>query len=505
MKNARTAILFAFPCLLAAPAWAQITGGSCNASNLSGTYSLSLSGRGISPAGSFTGSLQGNGTATFDGVSKVTMTGNVNTNLASGKTFIYTGTYTVPSNCYGTITLTTGNLATFALVVWSSGTQFDITGSDGTYVYSGSGSSNQPQGGCATATLSGAYTYDASGFTVSGTAQNGAADEAGVLQFDGQGNVTASYTITSSTTSAVEITATGTYSVTSGCLASATLTDSTNKTNTLNLVIMGDYGQNTSLIEANSQFIRDGQAHSAFENPSEAIGNVASYAVNATPPGSVFALFGTDLATKTAMATNVPLPDFLLTTTVKVNNVAVPLFSANPNQINAQMPWEIPGGTVASVVVTNGSSTSNAVAVYVPATGTPGITFTGANRAVVQDASQNYILNSSTSPAAVGDVMVVYFTGGGPVQAPATVRQVTGAYPTGSWPLPPGTYSIMIGDVPATSISYIGLSTGGVGLYQADFVVPQIAKGTYPLVITIAGQANTVGAGVSLPVITISN
>lgn len=325
-----------------------------------------------------------------------------------------------------------------------------------------------------------------------------------MLQFDGQGNVTASYTITAAGTTASAVTSSGTYSVTSGCLATATLTDSTNKTNTLNLVIMGNYGQNTTLIEANSQFIRDGQAHSAIENPMQAIGNVASYAVGGTPPGSVFALFGSNLATKTATAANVPLPFTLATTQVKVNGTAIPLFSVDTGQIDAQMPWEVLGGTIASVVVTNGSSTSNAVAVYVPATGTAGISFYSTNRAVVQDASQNYTLNSSTSPAAVGDVMVVYFTGGGPVQVPASAKLVTGAYPTGSWPLA-GTNSIMIGTVPVTTITYIGLSTGGVGLYQADFVVPQIAKGTYPLVITIAGQANTVGAGISLPVMTISN
>jgi uncharacterized protein (TIGR03437 family) len=505
MRNARTAIVFSFSCLLAGPVLAQtITGGSCNASNLSGTYSLTLSGRAISLAGSFAGSLQGNGTATFDGVSNVTMTGTVNTNLASGKTFTYSGTYTVPSNCYGTITLTTGSTATFALVVWSSGSQYDITGSDATYVYSGSGSNIQPQGGCATATLSGAYTYDASGPTLQGTAENGADDESGVLQFDGLGNVTASYTITSSGIASAAITSTGTYSVTSGCLATATLTDSTNKTNTLNLTVMGAYGQNANLIEANSQFIRDGQAHSAFLNPMQSIGNVASYAVGGTPPGSVFALYGINLATKTATAANVPLPDTLATTTVKVNGVTVPLFSVNSGQIDAQMPWEVQGGTIASVVVTNGSTTSNAAAIYVPAGATPGISFYSTNRAVVVDASQGSSINSASSPAAVGDVVVVYFTGGGPVQLPASAKLTTGAYPTGSWPAA-GTSSITIGTVPVTQINYIGLSTGGVGLYQTNFVIPQIAKGTYPLVITIGGQANTVGAGISQPVLTISN
>jgi len=501
MKTTRTAILLSFSFLLAAPMFAQtITGGTCSAANLSGTYSLTLSGRAISAAGSFAGSFQGAGSATFDGQGNVTFTGTVNTNLATGKAFTYTGTYTVPSNCYGTLTLTTGSTASFALIVWSSGTQFNITGSDATYVYSGSGASARPA--CATATLSGAYTYDASGFISSGTAQTGAADESGILQFDGQGNVTASYSMTSSGTTSTALTATGTYSVTSGCLATATLTDSTGKGNTLNFVIAGAYGQNLDVLEANTTFIRTGTAHSAFLNPSQSVGNVASYAVNATPPGSVFAIFGTNLATKTASATNVPLPTTLLTTKVTVNGEAAPLFYVDTGQIDAQMPWDIPGGTVASLVVANGTSSSNAVAVYVPATGTPGLSVYGNNRAVV--VNQNGSVNSPTAAAAVGDEVVLYFTGGGPVNAAG--KLTTGAAaPSGLSPLS-GASSITVGAVAVTTVEYIGLTPGSIGLYQANFTVPQIAKGTYPVVVTIAGTAsNSLGGPYPNPQMTISN
>jgi uncharacterized protein (TIGR03437 family) len=504
MNNARNAILLSFACLLGAPGFAQtITGGSCSAANLTGTYSLSLSGRAISAAGSFAGSYQGAGTITFDGVSNVTMTGTVNTNLASGKPFNYSGTYTIPSTCFGTITLTTGSTATFALVVWSNGAQYDMTGSDATYVYSGSGSNVRPQG-CATPTLSGGYGYDSSGFLATGTAQTGSADESGVLQFDGQGNVTANYTITSSGTAPQALTATGTYSVASSCLVSATLTDSAGKTNTLNIVIEGAYGQNTILLEANSGFVRDGTAHSAFLNPAQSIGNVASYAVNATPPGSVFALFGTGLATanKTAQASNVPLPTTLLTTSVKVNGELAPLYYVDSGDIDAQMPLDIPPGTVASVVVSFGSATSNAAAVFVPAGASPGISFYGNNRAVVVNVDGN--VNSSTDTAKVGDEVVAYFTGGGPVTASGKLS-TGGASPPGQSPVT-GSVSVTVGGIAAPTVEYVGLTPGSVGLYQANFTVPQIAKGTYPVVITIGGQAsNTLGGVYPNPVMTVSN
>ena len=470
----------------------QIGGGSCSAASLNGTYSLTLSGRGISAAGAFSGSYQAVGTATFDGQSSVTFSGTANTNQVAGKAFSYAGSYAIPSNCYGTITFVTGSTATFTLVAWGNGVDFNITGADANYVYSGSGNNTRPP--CATATLSGTYLYTASGFTMSGTTQTGSADEAGVSQFDGQGNVTATYIDSSAGTAQTSITATGTYAVTSACLASATLMDSNGHTNTLNLVITGNYGAAANLIEANSQFVRSGSAHAAFLNPTQSIGNVASYAVNATPPGSAFVLFGIDLATKEAQAISVPLQTTLLATTVTVNGKAVPLFYVSPGQIDAQMPWEIPGGTVASVVVTNGKSTSNAAAAYVPVTGTPGISVYNTNRAVVTNADGS--VNTPTSPASVGDEVVAWFTGGGPVQAAGPL--VTGApAPDGlSWVT--GDYTVTVGTVPAT-VDYIGLTPGSIGLYQVNFTVPSIAKGTYPLQIDIAGQAS------NKPVITVGN
>jgi len=504
--DGRNAVLLSFAWLLATPVFSQtIGGGSCAASNLSGTYSLTLSGRAISAAGASVATSQSIGTATFDGVSSVTMTGTVNTNLALGKTFTYSGTYTIPSTCFGTITLNTGDAATFSLAVWGSGTQFDITGSDATYVYSGSGSNNRNSiPSCATSTLSGPYTYDASGPTLSGTALTGGADEGGVMQFDGQGNVTASYIITSAGTTPAAITATGTYSVTTACLASATLTDSAGKTNTLNFVIQGLHGENVELLESNSAFMRLGTVHSAFLNPTSSITNVFSYAVNATPPGSAFALFGSGLAAanRSAGATSVPFPTTLLSTKVTVNGEAAPLYYVDSGQIDAQMPWDIPGGAVATVIVTNGTATSNAAAVYVPATGTPGLLFYSNNRAVVVN-KDNITVNSPTTPAAVGDEVVAYFTGGGPVQASGKLVSGSPA-PPGQSPVT-GNNSVTVGGMNATVV-YMGLTAGSIGLYQANFLVPQLAKGTYPVVITISGQAsNAFGGPYPNPVMTISN
>lgn len=494
MKNTCAVLLCCLSCPLATPLLAQnqIGGGNCSALSLNGPYAATLTGRAFSASGAFSGSYQANGTATFDGQSKVVFSVTANTNLAQAKPFTYTGTYSIASNCAGTMTLPiTGAAAAFTLVAWGSGSDFNMTGQDGTYTYSGGGST-LPRA-CVTATLSGEYTYSANGFLLSGSAVTTAGDENGVLQFDGQGNLTAAYAVSSGGGS-TQSTATGTYTVAANCMGSATLADSSGAAGSLNLVVSNDTGASFDMIEANSKFMRSGTAHSAFLNPSQSIGNVASYAVGSTPPGSVFVLFGTGLATKTASPTSAPLPTQLLSTTVTVNTELAPLYSVDTGQIDAQMPWDIPGGTVATIVVKNGSAVSNAAAVAVPATGTPGISVYGNNRAVV--VNQDGAVNSPSAGAAVGDEVVAYFTGGGPVQS--TAKLVTGAPAPLVLDSVTGNYSVTVGGAQAL-IDYIGLTPGSIGLYQVNFVVPAIAKGTFPLVITIAGQAS------NAPLMTVSN
>jgi uncharacterized protein (TIGR03437 family) len=309
-------------------------------------------------------------------------------------------------------------------------------------------------------------------------------DLAGVLQFDGQGNVTGTWTQASNTTTAA-VTVTGTYSVNAVCQGTIALTDTSNNKYSGGTTVFGAAGNNFELVMADAQLIFTGAGRAAFVNPGQAVDNGASFLADSTPAGSVFSIFGSDLATAVGQPTIVPLPTKVLTTQVTVNGELAPLYYVQGTQINAQMPEDIKPG-VATVIVTNGTSSSNAVAVMVPATGTPGIAVYGDNRAVV--INQDGSLNSATSPAKVGDTLVAYFTGGGPVNAAGPL--VSGARtPIGYSPLS-ASYTITLGGVAATTVNYIGLTPGSIGLYQANFVVPQVTAGDHPLVITISGQAS---------------
>ncbi len=221
-------MLFTLCCLLAAPLLAQQTqigGGTCNSSTLSGTYAVSIAGRQITSAGNFTNVLQSNGSANFDGLSKVTINLTANTLQSVATPLMWSGNYTVQANCAGVVTITSGNSATLNLVIYAQGVDFLVTGNDAIYNYSGSG--NSQTSGCSAGTLSGVYTFSGTGYSLSGAAVNGALAGTGLLQFDGVSNLTVNMNTSEIGSTPTAATLTGSYSISSNCLGSATLADST--------------------------------------------------------------------------------------------------------------------------------------------------------------------------------------------------------------------------------------------------------------------------------------
>src|SRR5580693_8345014 len=70
----------------------QIGGGICSSASLTGTYSLSLNGRDVGSSVTFSKISEGIGTATFDGLSKVTFTLTTNVNQSFGTPQTLSGT-----------------------------------------------------------------------------------------------------------------------------------------------------------------------------------------------------------------------------------------------------------------------------------------------------------------------------------------------------------------------------------------------------------------------------
>ena len=466
---------------------------SCNTAMLDGTYYMPLAGR-LAPSGAPTKILLAEGSATFDGLGHVTFNltaDSVNGSQTFGTPLTYSGTYSLQSTCQGSVNITTGDTATFAIVAYNFNTttmqakNYTMVGTDAAYAYNASGAI-QPAA-CAVSTLSGTWPFSGTGNSISGANITGLEDLEGVMQFDGQGNVTATWTQVSNSAT-TPVSATGTYTVTGACLGTISLTDTSSNAYSGELAMEAPdsygYPNDFSVVLANSQLLFTGGGRASFVNPGEAIDNNADFGPSATPAGSVFSLFGTNLATKQSQPTTVPLPTKLLTTTLSVNGEAAPLFYVSPEQLVAQMPEDIKTG-IATVMVANGSSNSNAVAVIVP-TASPEIDVYGNNLAVVT--FTDYSVVTSSNRAKAGDTVVLWFTGGGPVNAAGKLTSGAVA-PAGLSPVT-GSYTITVGGTQATSISYVGLTPGSIGLYQASFVVPSVASGANAVVLTISGQAS---------------
>jgi hypothetical protein len=242
--NLHRATLALLPCLLAVPLLAQpqIGGGTCNSSTLNGVYSLTLAGRDLSSSVVFTTILEGIGTATFDGLNKVTLNLTNNTNKLAGQSQTWSGTYSLQSNCIGAVNITTGDTANFTLGAYNNGTGYFITGQDGQYSFLGSGNT-QPTTACSASSLNGTYQFNGNGFALTSGTIAGVNQISGLLVFDGTSNITANW-ILSVSGSSTNNTAKGTYAVTTGCTATANITDTAGNTYPLVLTITTANGSN---------------------------------------------------------------------------------------------------------------------------------------------------------------------------------------------------------------------------------------------------------------------
>ena len=196
----------------------------------------------------------------------------------------------------------------------------------------------------------------------------------------------------------------------------------------------------------------------------------------------MISIYGSNLASATAGATAVPLPTTLSGVSVQVNGVAVPLFFVSSGQINAQVPYETTLGE-AVVVVTSNGAVSPGAPLLISATA-PGVLQFGESRAVV--VNQSGAVNNTGVGASVGSTVVAYMTGQGAVTG--TVK--TGDGSTGSPLLGTKAQTTVTVGGKAAQVSFSGLTPGGVGLMQLNFVIPSLTAGDYPLVVTVGGVSS---------------
>lgn len=141
--------------------------------------------------------------------------------------------------------------------------------------------------------------------------------------------------------------------------------------------------------------------------------NAASGEAGAVAPGEIVTLRGYGIGPATAAVGPAG-------TQVTFGGIAAPVFSAQSQQVTAQVPWEIAGQTSTEVVVSyNGSPAAAAIPVVVRPSA-PGI---------YAIANSDWTLNSPSNPAKAGSVITIFGTGGGLSNPPG----ITGGF----WPIAP--------------------------------------------------------------------
>ncbi len=135
------------------------------------------------------------------------------------------------------------------------------------------------------------------------------------------------------------------------------------------------------------------------------------------PPGSLFIIKGTGLASTTNTAEQFPLTTNLNGTTVSVtvNGVTTnpTLYYILPTQIGAVLPEATPVGT-GTLTVSNGGQSSSAVPIQVVQSDFGILTYNGAGFGPAYAFDVNYVPITATHPATPGELIVFWGTGVGP-------------------------------------------------------------------------------------------
>ena len=219
----------------------------------------------------------------------------------------------------------------------------------------------------------------------------------------------------------------------------------------------------------------------------EGVANAATLRAGPVTPGEIVSIFGFELGPAAPLGLRLDAGGKVATelggTRVVFDGVAAPMLYVSPGQVNVVTPYGLSGESTKVQVVYQGQAT-NTITLPVAAA-SPGL-FAVTN----QDGS----VNTASSPAAAGSVLILYGTGEGQTN-PAGVD---GSVATAVFPKPLLEVTVMIGGRGA-SVLYAGAAPGFVaGVFQINVQIPAGVVGTAPLQVRV-GQAVT-PAGTSVTV-----
>jgi uncharacterized protein (TIGR03437 family) len=205
--------------------------------------------------------------------------------------------------------------------------------------------------------------------------------------------------------------------------------------------------------------------------------NAASLTAGAVAPGEAVTIFGSGMGAQAGAGAVIDstglLANQLAGTEVRFDGVPAPLFYAQANQINVQVPYTVAGNATTHIEVFYQAVSVNTIDVAVAAAA-PGIFSTAVN--------QDGTYNSATNPAPRGTFLTFYATGEGLTNGPSVSGQPAAApYPQPNLPV-----TVTVDGVTA-QVAWAGSAPGLVGLLQVNVRVPggYVPSGAVPVELTV--------------------
>jgi uncharacterized protein (TIGR03437 family) len=229
--------------------------------------------------------------------------------------------------------------------------------------------------------------------------------------------------------------------------------------------------------------------------------NNASFALSPAPlaPGSIAAIFGTNLNDGSSVFFTTTGPDGKLVTmlggaSVTVNDIPAPMFYSTPGQLGIQIPFEVAGLTLASIRVSV-SGQASAPQNIIISNFSPGIFTTnqqGAGPAVALH-DNGVTLVTTGNAAHLGEAVIFFGTGLGVTSPPLATGQLSNGNLTST------AVTATVGGMPAI-VDFSGTAPGFAGLNQINVRIPPsvIPGPSVPVTFSIGGrQSNTVTIPIS--------
>jgi len=231
------------------------------------------------------------------------------------------------------------------------------------------------------------------------------------------------------------------------------------------------------------------------------VANSANWAGGAIAPGELLTIGGSMLGPSTGVSGGVdPSTGKMVTqlagTSVTFNGVAAPLLYVSATQVNAVVPYEVAGCMQATLQVQFQGTTSAGMSL--PCAGAaPGLfTFNASGTGQAAAANQDGTFNGSSSPAAAGSYVTMYFTGGGQTNPPGVTGSITGT----SLKWLTQTTTVTVGGVAAT-VAFDGAAPTFIdGFLQLNIQLsPNTPSGgALPVVVTVGNVSSPATATLSV-------